>query len=262
MDKNWKIYIVAHSEVVDRMFECDKQFGNEHYCVLNVGSREKLINENKYDCIRQYELPNSVMLGKWWAESEGIYNIWRSGIYKKLDYIGFIHYDKELRLLKKHIFPWKNTNITQRINQYLNKHKDAHISLETHNIAEDYAQYILADINQPNVLTGKGFNCYDYIINDYNEYFHANHTIDEYIKKKYINLCSCFLIDCRHFDEMMKFWDWVVQSGKLNVFDTEHKHRLQGGLAERYFGVYLVYAYDKFLDLSLVHHYNEGLKNR
>lgn len=262
MNKKWKIYIVAHSEIIDWMFKGDKYFSKENYCVLNVGSKEKLIHEERYDCLRQYDLLNSVKLGKWWAESEGIYNIWRSGIYKELDYIGFIHYDKELRLTKNYILPWKNTNITERINKYLDGKEEAHISLETHDVETDYGQHILADVNQPNTLTGDGVNCYDYILNDYNNYFHTDYTIEDYLQKKYINLCSCFLIDCKHFDEMMKFWDWIVQSKKLDVFDTEHKYRLQGGLAERYFGVYLIYAYKEFLDLSLIHHYNEGLKNR
>lgn len=262
MNKKWVVYIIAHSVIIDEMYKHDKLFNNENYCVLNVGSKEKLINEEKYKCIKQYDLSNSVKLGKWWAESEGIYNIWKSGIYKELDYIGFIHYDKELRLIRKNIFPWKNTDITKQINNYLRNHSEAHISFENHNVKTDYGQHILADETQPNTLTGEGKNCYDFILEDYNEFFKTKHTIDEFLQKQSINLCSCFLIDKEHFEEMMKFWDWVVKSRKLEVFDTEHKYRLQGGLAERYFGVYLVYAYDDFLDLSLIHHYNDGFKNR
>lgn len=260
--KEWKIFIITHSEIIDEMYIHDKRFNNENYCFLNVGAKEKLINEEKYSCIKQYELPGALKLGKWWAESEGIYNVWRSGIYKNLDYIGFIHYDKELRLIKKNFLPWNNTNITNRINNYLIDRPIAHISFENHNIKNDYKQHILADERFPNTLTGEGKNCYDYILDDYNAFFHTNYTIEEFLQKQYINLCSCFLIDYEHFDEMMRFWDWVVKSKKLEIFDTEHKYRLQGGLAERYFGVYLTYAYDDSLDLSLIHHYNDGLKDR
>ena len=75
MNKKWVVYIVAHSVIIDEMYKHDKLFNNENYCVLNVGSKEKLINEEKYRCIKQYDLSNSVKRGKWWAESEGIYNI-------------------------------------------------------------------------------------------------------------------------------------------------------------------------------------------
>ena len=37
------------------------------------------------------------------------------------------------------------------------------------------------------------------------------------------------MIDVDHFEKMMEFWDWIVKSKKLEVFDTEHKYRLQGG---------------------------------
>lgn len=261
MEKRWRIYIVAHTKVFDWMYQNDKFFNNENYHILNVGNRKELINGEKYNCIHQYDLENAVKLGKWWAESEGIYNIWKSSIYKELNYIGFIHYDKELRLIKRHIISRNNTNISERISKYLKRNTEAHISLETHDLKKDYGQNILADVSQPNTLVKEGgVNCWNYILNDYNKFFNTNYTIEEYLQNKSVNLCSCFLIDCKHFEEMMGFWDWIVQSGKLNVFDTEHKNRLQGGLAERYFGIYFIYAYDKFLDLSLVHHGNKGLK--
>lgn len=259
-EKKWKIYIVAHNKIIDEMYMNDNGFNNDNYVFLNVGSRELLGNSEKYRCINQYDLENSVKLGKWWAESEGIYNIWRSGAYKDLDYIGFIHYDKELRLIKKRVLKYNNTNITQRINKYLVNRDHGHISFETHKIREDYNQKILADIKKPNILVGEGRNCYDYILDDYNRYFKTQYDIQDLLGKKEINLCSCFLIDIENFEKMMKFWDWIVSSKNLDVFDTEHKYRLQGGLAERYFGVYLMFAYKKNLDLSLIHHYNDGLK--
>lgn len=257
--KKWKVYIVAHNKIFDEMMSGDKRFNNDNYCFLNVGPLGQLKNSDKYCCVDQKKLPGYVALGKEWAESEGIYNIWRSGAYKELDFIGFVHYDKEFRLTKKYMIG-RRTNITQRINRYLKYKNRAHISLETHNMQEDYGQKIMADVTRPNELTGDGVNCYQYILEDYNNFFNTNYTIENILEKKCINLCSCFLIDVQTFDRMLKFFDWIVQSHKLEVFDTEHKHRFQGGIAERYFGVFLLLEYDKMLDLSLVHRYNDGLK--
>ena len=70
------------------------------------------------------------------------------------------------------------------MNSYLEKRNSGHISFETHNTKEDYAQKILADINKPNVLVGEGMNCYDYILNDYNTYFKKNYQLIDFFKKK------------------------------------------------------------------------------
>lgn len=253
---NWKIYIASHNAIIDDMYVGDPLFNNENYIFLNVGQKEKLINSEKYECIKQIDLDNYVSLGKWWAESEGIYNIWRSGIYKELDYIGFLHWDKEFCLVKKTLFNQNRTNITERINEWLKKcDNKAHISLETHSIIKDYRQKILADINKPNTLQGEGYHCYNYILNDYNTYFSTNYTLIDLLIKRKINLCSCFLVDVKTFEKMMCFFDYVVKSKRLEMFDTEHQYRIQGGLAERYFGIFLALEDLYMKDISIVHQY-------
>lgn len=257
-NKRWKIYIVGHEKIYNEQMKRDKKFNNVNYCYLNVGPLDKLENSDKYCCINQRDLPNFISLGKWWAESEGIYNIWRSGIYKDLEYIGFLHYDIEFRLVKldrmrDRFYFGMNTNITNRIERYLAKNEKGHISFQTYNTKQDYEQKIMADISKPNELTGDGINCYDYILKDYNSYFNTSYTINNFFERDKINLCSCFLIDVNSFDKMMRFFDWVVKSHKLDVFDTRHMYRFQGGMAERYFGVFLLFEYEKMLDLGLIH---------
>ena len=257
--KSWKIYIASHKSLNPDFFLIDPSFEYKHYCILNVGANECIENAEKFESIRQFELDNAEVLGKWWAESEGIYNIWRSGSYKELDYIGFLHYDKELTLIKNCF--WKNSHkITQYVDNYIKNKDKAHVSFENHRTRDDYGMRVLADENKPNELTGDGRNCYDMILEDYNSFFQTNYTLDDLFAHKNINLCSCFLIDTPTFDKMMKFFNWIVQSKKLEVFDTEHQYRLQGGLAERYFGVFLLFEYDRHKDLSIIHRYNEGLK--
>lgn len=257
--KTWKIYIVSHKKLNPEFFLIDPSFKYDNYCILNVGSNSTIENSEGFETIHQFKLVNAVALGKWWAESEGIYNIWRSGIYRKLDYIGFLHYDKELTLIKKRF--WKNPHkVTKYINDYIRNKDMAHISFENHSTIEDYGMRVLADVNQPNKLTGEGRNCYEMILEDYNKYFNTKYTKDDLFGHKNINLCSCFFMDTLTFDKMMNFFDWIVQSKKLDVFDTQHQHRLQGGLAERYFGVFLLFEYSKHKDFSIIHRYNEGLK--
>lgn len=255
---NWRIFIMAHNGVHDSMYAGDPDFSRANYSVVNL-TRTPFAAPARYDLINQFDLPSSVALGPWWAESEGIYNIYRNGLHRPLDFIGFIHYDIALehrsRLLRR-----RHHDITRRIDSHLRGKTSAHISFETHRPVTDYGQRIMADVTQPNTLQGDGLNCYDYIIRDFNEFFGENRTLDQFLRLKRINLCSCFLVDAPGFDRMMGFFDWVVQSKRLEAFDTAHAYRLQGGLAERYFGVFLAFTYDRCLDLTLTHHFDKGLK--
>ena len=259
-NKKWKIYIATHKKFYPEMYEVDSLFSNEHYCIMNVGQLDKLENQDGYDVIDQKKLPEFHPLGPWWAESEGIYNLWKNGVHKNLDYIGFSHYDKEQRLIKKNIWGKQDTNITERIEKYLSNKKKAHISMENHLTKEMYLMRSMADVTRPNEIVGDGMNAFDFILNDYNSFFGTSYSIKDFLKKKKINLCSCFLIDVQTFDKMMRFFEWVIVNKHLDVFDTEHKYRAQGGLAERYFGLFLLFEYSKSLDLSTIHHYNDGLK--
>jgi len=253
--KKWKIYIVAHKKIHDCMYKADSFFNKDNYTIFNVADKRIKISK-KYSVVNQTDLSNYQQLGKWWAESEAIYNIYyNKELYKDLDYIGFIHYDKELRLIETN-----QTNVTQQINEYLLDKDNGHVCLELHNTVIDYNQRILADIDQPNTLVGDGKNCYDYILEDYNNYFKTNYTIEDFLNKKNINLCSCFLIDINTFEKMMGFINNVILSKRLEVFDTNHQYRIQGGLMERYFGLFLTFEFNTFSDLSLYHHYNKGLK--
>lgn len=78
----WKIYIVGHKKIHEDLTRGDKRFNNHNYTFLNVGQMEKLENSEKYNCLNQRELPNYISIGKCWAESEGIYNIWRTEVIK------------------------------------------------------------------------------------------------------------------------------------------------------------------------------------
>ncbi|MEI8389694.1 MAG: glycosyltransferase family 2 protein [bacterium] len=253
--KKWKVYIVSHNVVHDHMYKKDKLFNKNNYIIFDVSS-DKMQISDKYSIVHQIELQNFQNLGKWWAESEAIYNIYHNKeLYKNLDFIGFLHYDKELKIIETH-----KTDITKRINNYIKNTLTGHVCFEMHNTINDYNQKILADINQPNTLVGDGLNCYDFILKDYNDYFNINYSIQDFFDKKYINLCSCFLIDIKTFEKMMGFMEYIVKNKKLELLDTEHKYRIQGGLMERYFGLFLTFEYDNFLNLNLHHHYNKGLK--
>lgn len=252
---SWRVYIVSHERVYPAMYEHDPLWSTQHYTFVNVGPGT-LVDAENLPVVRQLDLPNARPLGKHWAESEAIYNIYRSGAYRDVDFVGFLQYDKEFRLRKRRLgLRAGSTNITARIQAALTGQSRCHISFETHSTKWDYNQRIMADVNDTETLVGNGRNCYEYILDDYNEFFGRAFTLDDVLRRRRINLCSCFLLDVGGFERMMEFFSWVVESGRLDVFDQQRRHRLQGGLAERYFGIFLLFEYDHFVDIDL-HHRN------
>ena len=255
MEKTWKVFIVCHDRVYAEMYRHDPMWNTTNYAFVNVGQGD-LRGAEQLPVIRQTDLPDARALGKQWAESEAIYNIYRSGIYREVDYVGFLQYDKELRLRRRRfgILPGP-TNVTERVQRAISQQSRCHVSFETHPTRWDYEQRIMADERFPETLVGDGRNCYDYIISDYNRFFGTKYTVTDVLDRSRINLCSCFLVDREGFERMMAFFCDVVTSGRLEAFDTRRRHRLQGGLAERYFGLFLLLEYENFVDLNL-HHRN------
>jgi hypothetical protein len=226
----WKIFIITHGPVIEDYYKNDPLFSNDHFVFFNVSDTP--IKHEKFVVINKTEVEGFIHLGKWWAESEVIYNIYKLDLYPNLDYIGFLHWDYELKSENEYF----SYNVSKTI-ENLTRKRERFISFSTFSFAQDFSQKILMDKSSPNQLVGEGKNCYLQIIEDYNGFFDENISV-EYLMSKRINLCSAFLCDIGVFDELMPFFCWIVESEKLMLFDTEHKYRFQGGMMERYIGCF------------------------
>lgn len=248
--KNWKVYIVTHKNIKPEYYSIDKDFNNDNWGIINVSNKKlnDLSLYNNYDVIDMFNLPEYKMLGSWYAEMEAIYNIYVNKIHDKYDYIGFIHHDYQLKSIKG------ETDITHQINNAIKFYDLIYFST----CVCDYHQNILADVDKPNMLQGDGINCYDYIINDYNQFYNKNENVNDWKNNIPKNICSASLYNREIFNEMMKFLSCIIESGKLNIFDTEHKYRIQGGLLERYISVFLDKLNKPYYDLELNHLYKEN----
>ncbi len=224
--KRWVVYIITHGPIYEMNYSEDLFFSKENWKIFNV-------NNNNLSYIH---------LGKWWAESEAIYNIYKSESYKEYDYIGFIHYDFKLDHNGDYL-------ITSLINKAINNNCNF-ISFYTHIFSDDYNQHIMMDEMYPNQLTGNGKNCYINIIQHYNDFYNKDITIKD-IWNKPINLCSSFLTKKDIFEDLMKFLSYIIESKILDKFDTEHKFRIQAGMIERYIAIYT--SQINMYDLSLKH---------
>jgi hypothetical protein len=243
MKKTYNIFVVFHQSLNDIYY--DPSLISE-YEFVNVNPKNVLTSLYKdYKVINQYEFDKFYALGKWYTESEVIYNIYKnSHLYDNIDYIGFLQHDIDSSKLTKEILD----------NLLLNYE---HINFQPYLFDIDYNQKILMDINQPNKKVGIGINCYDVIIQDYNDFYNTTYKRSD-LENKTLNLCSSFILKIEIFKEMMLFIANIIESKKLDQFDTDREYRIQGGYLERYYGVWMLLNELKTVTLKLDHHFAES----
>jgi len=234
--RSYKIFVIFHNTIDLSYFDPSVL---DNIVFVNVNPS----NPNRYSnihLINLYELPGFIPLGKWYTESEVIYNVYRNKeLTEGLDYLGFIHYDIDFT-------PVNEAFIQDIMGKY------AVVNFQPNSFQNDFDQHILMDPDQPDVQTGTGINCYVPIFEDFNKFYGTNYNLKDYFSKN-INLCSCFLIKMDLFREMMEFASKIIESRKLDAFDTPRKYRIQGGFMERYFGVWSMLKIDGVKDLRLRH---------
>lgn len=247
MENKIELFVVFHQDLKEEYYNSSLA---SNYIFVNVNPKNdlNLINPS-YKILNQFEINNFISLGKFFAESEVIYNVYKNiYLYQDINYIGFLQHDIDSAILTKELVDDLISNFD-------------HINLQPYLFETDYDQKILMDEAQPNKKTGKGINCYDVILEDYNVYYETNYKLSD-LSNKTLNLCSSFILKKTLFVEMMSFVSSIIESNKLDKFDTERQHRIQGGYLERYYAVWLALNNVKSNEVKLVHHFAETVQHR
>ena len=263
---------MCHNVIWDKMYADDPDFSQEHYSFLKLGDHELRYNPKRdYRILNELDFP--ITLPKaYYAELTGLYCIYKNKLYDDLDYIGFSHYDKEHRLIgsggktdiialeaaRHHAEVLRRksrgpTDISKRITEAINEFSPVHICLESHEFNKIYNQRVLMDKLQPDQFVGVGRNCFDEIINDYNEFFGTTYSMHDVAKDGFLNMCDCFVTPVSLFEKLMSFVAQIIESSSLDIYDSKRLHRLQGGLLERYVAVFFALENIKKIDLSITH---------
>lgn len=246
MKQSWKIFIVTHGPVVENYYSNDPGFSYNNFVLFNVSNTS--IKHDKFEVLNKSDISGYIELGKWYAEAEVIYNVFKCGLHKGIDYVGFVHWDYELKCFE----PTIGYQVSKAIESAIEKGTEF-ISFSTFDFRYAYNLKVMLDINYPNQCYGEGKNCFDAILEEYNEYYRKSILLDD-IKEKHINLCSAFLMKKNVFEYLMSFYIYIIDKGYINQFDTQHEYRFQGGLMERYVAVFSS-QYD-MVSIPLDHHYN------
>jgi len=265
---------MCHNTIWDEMYEKDAGFGPEHYSFLKLGRHDLQHNSAKgYRILREFDYPVSLDAPHY-AEFTGLYCVYKNRLHDGLDHVGFSHYDKEHRLLgtggavdigaleatRKRTEVKRRagngpTDVSERIQRLVDSPARVHISLESHEFRKIYGQRVLMDDRQPNAFVGEGVNCIDRILEDYNAFFGTRHTLEDVGRDGFLNMCDCFVTPVPVFEKLMSFIVPVIESRKLDIYDTQRRHRLQGGLLERYVAVFFALERIDKADLTIVHQY-------
>jgi hypothetical protein len=279
--KTWKIFIHCHNVIWDDMYENDPDFNREHYSFLKLGGHDLRVNATKgYHIINEFDFP-IYWNAAHYAELTGMYCVYKNRLTEGLDYIGFSHYDKEHRLIgsggsvnineleaarvKYEVKRRKchgAANITSMIQKSIDAPFPLHVSLESHDFRKIYDQRVLMDDSKPEAFVGEGVNCIDRILEDYNSFFQTRYILEDVARDGFLNMCNCFVTPVSIFDKLMSFIASVMESGKLDIYDTQRLHRLQGGLLERYVAVFFALEDIAKIDLSIMHQYSRKLKKK
>ena len=239
---NVKIFVIYHDSVNDDFYDPSMI---DYFTFINVTNRDIVIDQ-RYTNIKLSEFKSFIPLGKWYAESEVIYNVYKNPyLYSDTDYIGFIHHDMDISMIN-----------TVRLEQLISNGSNEFVIFQPYNFKAVYKQKILMDEKQPNVFSGVGKNCFDSIFDDYNNYYKTTCAARNFFNST-VGLCSAFIIKKQVFDEMMEFIDTIVISHKLENYDTNHKYRIQGGLLERYYASWLLLMNKNFSVYPIPHNFIE-----
>lgn len=265
---------MCHNVIWDEMYENDPDFGTGHYIFLKLGRHDLRHDPSKgYRIVSEFDYPFSLDAPHY-TEFTGLYCVYKNRLHEGLDYVGFSHYDKEHRLLApggtadvnmletarirtevKRRRTRGPTDITARIQRLVDSPSPVHISLETHEFRKIYDQRVLMDSRQPDAFVGDGVNCIDRILEDYNAFFGTRCSLDDVGRDGFLNMCDCFVTPVPVFEKLMSFIVPIIESRKLDMYDTRRRHRLQGGLLERYVAVFFALEKIDKVDLSIIHQY-------
>ncbi|WP_266362889.1 hypothetical protein [Tellurirhabdus rosea] len=244
---SFRLFIITHRAIV-------KEYYNEEILpfitFVNVNPELDFPAEKEYAVMNLWELPVFVPIGKFYTESEVIYNVYKNKqLYAGLDAVGFAHYDMDLSTLTAESFQ-----------NYL-KTNDV-LYFQPYSFREDYDQKILMDPARPDTLRGKGRNCYETILADYNGSYGTSFRPKE-LAGKTIGLCSCFMAKVDLFSSLMTdFIAPVIESKKLDSYDSQRIHRIQGGLMERYIGVWFMLQTANAAPVKVPHFFEQTRHNR
>lgn len=238
-DRKWKVLIACSSEkdVRPEYYAEDPLFSKKNYSFFNVGNGKIVLNQ--FDVVNSCDVPGYVRLGRKYAESEVIYNVFKLGLFQDCDYIGLMHYD--FNFFDKTSM---QTNITELLDSCVASGIDF-VSFFSAPFSSILGYYnVLMDERKPNCLFVRDSGLKDpksingRIVEDIDKILGKKIDFSTITPDTKIALCCSFMAKREIFDEVGKLVASAIDSKVFDSFDTEDRHRFPGQAIERYVAMY------------------------
>lgn len=227
-------HIVFHSG----LHETQYQGIEDRFVFAKVGSHPVAVNNPKIveRIVRCESLSGFEPMGSHWAESEFLFALYRTMLKQpdavKTPWIGFLQYDNS-------ILCDDGTRLVDFIDGELIGMEDGVVLFAPIDMQyEIHGNHIAMDFSDPQKLQGDP-RCYFPMIAQYNKFHGTKWSYADLISKDCLALCSSFIMRTDRFMDMMRFCTWATSVADLNLFDPLRKHRMAGGLMERYYGTWI-----------------------
>ena len=246
---NCSLFVVFHLRLHEEQY-LDKEncftYGKVGDAVMEVSS-PKILDR----VIQCRQMPGFTDKGKHWAESEFLISMYNS-LKEDPNYnggselVGFLQYDHAIKSTTgEDLIDFLFRNLEQ-------VDSSTAISFVPINLqAEVTYNHIAMDFSNTQKLQGDPL-CYFTMIADYNKFYGSDHTYTDFRKNNQsIALCSSFVMTTENFMKMMEFCIWAAEKNNLDQFDPARRHRLAGGLMERYYGCWMALSGIKLIEFPL-----------
>ena len=137
---SFRIFVIHHRKLNDAYYQASML---DHFTFVNVRESDVPVDA-RYKTLKLTEFPTFTPLGKWYTESEVMYNLYQNQeLYADVDYVGFIQYDMDASGIDE-----------STIRQLIETEQSDVIFFQPYTFREDYNQRVLMDPNQPNIRAG------------------------------------------------------------------------------------------------------------
>jgi len=234
--RSWKIFVTFFQSLCESHYSVDATFDGRHFTFVKVNDRFPLsppAADFPCDIVleRDFASFDPSWQEKGYCENSVLYHVYRDGLHKKYDYVGFLEYDHVL-----------TPGFTAAVQQKLNGAPGGTIlSFQAFSFRQLFEQAIMMNPRRREKVTGKPqsrWNCLNVILEDYNRHFGTSHGIGRLAARDCFPICHAFLAPSAVFERVMGFHASIMESGKVEGYHR-HNWRSPAGLMERYLAVAL-----------------------
>ena len=248
--KKWKIFVTFFKKLYDHHYTIDKALDLKNFTFVKVNDEYEIEIDGRldYDIFIEHDfrIYDPELQKKGYHENSVLYHLYKNENYKKYDYIGFIEYDHVL-----------SERFCETIQTKLDETEDDLIfAFNKFTFAQLWDQGILLNPNRPKKQEGNPkskWNCVRVILNDYNEFFGTEYTLEDLKEKDCFPICHAVLMPSKIFEKIMAFHTFIIESGRVEPFHS-FNWRSNAGLMERYLAVELALEEAKMVDSIQLEH--------